>query len=528
MDQLSLKQRLVDPLLSEQGQRDVTLVCDDKVPRRYHQCLLASHSPFLKKLLAERACCSCKSATCGGMTEVVIFLDGFSGEVLMNLMLYIYTGECKVKNRKMILDMIELKKSLGIDVEIDFSVNKTKPSAVDNNVSDDASTRAGQKRVTIAIMSAIEQVNSGISKLLCSECDGCLNKDNFMLHYRNHMQAFSQQQTSSPASQTKKCKDCGAEVAEELLAEHVAKHANDSNDDIQVENFSEFLKNKFSMKNVVKTEVLDTDVKPSSNVSEEGVDDDAETVMQSHGDQEPRINIDMQEYEKLLRSSIHTLIVGRKRKKAKALKEPENGLVLVSQQEIDEEILKNPRNKEEEYGRLKIRNVYRKIYDRKQKLKPKDKSDKMPIIVTDDEIQDEIDKENEVRTVKINLDVRRIKAARTKSNTSSPQSFTNISSTPGQSEFMVPSTPTGKRKSLTTPRNPLTTPRKTITTTPRKSMTTPRKSVSKLNIDESERKKIYHRLYVKKWNQNQAEGLSSPIQISDEEIMREFSSDSSC
>jgi hypothetical protein len=36
--------------------------------------------------------------------------------------------------------------------------------------------------------------------------------------------------------------------------------------------------------------------------------------MQSHGDQEPMINIDMQEYEKLLRSSIHTLIVSRKRK----------------------------------------------------------------------------------------------------------------------------------------------------------------------------------------------------------------------
>lgn len=516
MDQLSLKQRLVDPLLAEQLQRDVTLVCDDNIPRRYHQCLLASYSPFLKNLLAERACCSCKSATCGGMTEVVIVLDGFKGEVLMNLMMYIYTGECKVKNRKMILDMIELKKGLGIDVDIDFSVNKNKPSAVENNVSDDASTRAGQKRVTIAIMSAIEQVNSGVSKLLCSECDQCLNKDTFMLHYRNHMQAYAQQQTSPPAPTAKKCKVCGAEVVEELFAEHVAKHANDSNDDIQVENFSEFLKNKFSMKNIVKTEPLDTDVKPPSNAGDEGLDDDAETVMQSHGDQEPRINIDMQEYEKLLRSSIHTLIVSRKRKKAKALKEPENGLVLVSQQEIDEEILKNPRNKEEEYGRLKIRNVYRKLYDRKQKLKPKDKSDKMPIVVTDEEVQDEIDKENEARTVKINLDVRRIKATRTKSDTNSPQSLTNISSTPGHSEFIVPSTPTRKRKSLTTPRKPLTTPRKSITT--------PRKSLSKLNIDESERKKIYHRLYVRKWNQNQTEGLTTPIHISDEEIMREFSS----
>jgi hypothetical protein len=62
-------------------------------------------------------------------------------------------------------------------------------------------------------------------------------------------------------------------VDEVLFAEHLEKHANDSNDDIQVENFSEFLKNKFSMKNVVKTEPLDADLKPPSNAGEEGLDD---------------------------------------------------------------------------------------------------------------------------------------------------------------------------------------------------------------------------------------------------------------
>jgi len=425
----------------------------------------------------------------------VIVLDGVNGEVLVNLMLYMYTGECKVRNRKMILDMIELKRVLGFEVEIDFSVNKNKTS-VQVETSDDASTRAAQKRITIAIMSAIEQVNSGVSKILCSECDQNLGKENFMLHYRNHMQSFSSQAPRETKQRVERCKVCGVEVAQELLTEHASKHINNQvNDDIQVENFSDFLKNKFSGVKNIKLEPSES-VPRRTNVSDEGLEDDAETVMQSHD--EPKVNIDMQEYEKLLRSSIHTLIISRKRKKAKMNKEPDNGLILVSQQEIDEEILKNPRNKEEEYGRLKIRQVYRKIYDRKQKLKSKDKSDKDPVTVTDEEIQEEIDKENETRSVKVNLDVKLIKAGRSKSTLNSPQNFA------------IPSTP--RRSASRTP------------ATPRKSLSTPRKSAPKLNIEESERKKIYHKLYVKKWNQNQTEGVTTAIQITDEEIFREFSS----
>merc|ERR1719154_358869 len=104
--------------------------------------------------------------------------------------------------------------------------------------------------------------------------------------------------------------------------------------------------------------------------------------MQSHDDLVSNVSdnddletkIDMQDYEKLLRSHIHKLIVNRKKAKAKAMKEPENGLILVSRQEIDEEILKNPRNKEEEYGRLKVRQMYRNIYDKKRKQKIRDKT----------------------------------------------------------------------------------------------------------------------------------------------------------
>jgi len=509
MDGLSLKERLVEPLLSEISQRDVTIACKDGKQQKYHQCLLASYSPFLKSLVSERAGCVCKSASCGGMTDVMIILDGFSEEVLVNLMLYMYTGECKVKNRKMILDMIELKKVLGIEVEISFNVNKS-PVVVGNNESEDISTRTGQKRITIAIMSAIEQVNSGVSKILCSECDQCLNKDNFMLHYRNHMQVFAQQ----PASETSKaenCKKSTVEVHEEFFAEDVAKHKNDHvhDEDVQVENFSDFLKNKFNSKSI-KLEPMDTLAK-QANLSERDLDDDAETVMQSHddqepgtnvmqshGDQEPGTNIDMQEYEKLLRSSIHTLIVSRKRKKAKLNKNPGNELILVSQQEIDEEILKNPRNKVEEYGRLKVRQVYRKIYDKKQKLKSKDKSDKDPVFVTDEEIQDEIDKENASRSVKVNLNVKLIKMGRSRNN---------LSSTPNN--FAVPATPVKRNNS----RN---------LATPRKSKSSSQKSPPTSLIEESERKKVYHKLYVQKWKQNQEEGITVPIQISDEEILQEY------
>merc|ERR1712096_181668 len=200
--------------------------------------------------------------------------------------------------------------------------------------------------------------------------------------------------------------------------------------------------------------------------------DDAETVMQSHDELESResgTNIDMQEYEKLLRSHIHTLIAARKKKKAKAMKEPENGLILVSQQEIDEEILKNPRNKEEEYGSLKIRQIYRKVYDRRLKLKSKDKTDKEPVVVTDEEMQKEI----EMRLVKVNLDVRKIKASRQKNNFKSPQNDGKVPSTPGRK---VPSTPRHSLKSL------LNTPRSEQKSTK-----------SQLIIDEGERKKVYHK-----------------------------------
>ena len=157
-----------------------------------------------------------------------------------------------------------------------------------------------------------------------------------------------------------------------------------------------------------------------------------------------------------------------------------------------------------------MRHVHRKLYDKKQKLKSRDKSDKEPVTVTDEEIQEEIDRENETRSVKIHLNVKLIKsAARSRNNLNS-----------ASNNFAVPATPI--KKSSARIQN---TPRKL--NTPRKSLSTTKKSSPTSMIDESERKKIYHKLYVRKWKQNQTAGITSPIHIADEEILHEYSSNMS-
>jgi len=139
-------------------------------------------------------------------------------------------------------------------------------------------------------------------------------------------------------------------------------------------------------------------------------------------------NIDMEDYEKLLRTSIHSLLIARKKRKAKLGKESDSSSLLVSQQEIDEEILKNPRDKIEDYRRLKFRYLHRKIYDRKLKLKSKEGKAFDPIHVTDEEIQRELDKENELRVVKIVLDFNSIKGSKASNLPALTQNGSNITS----------------------------------------------------------------------------------------------------
>ena len=130
----------------------------------------------------------------------------------------------------------------------------------------------------------------------------------------------------------------------------------------------------------------------------------------------------------------------------------------------------------------------------------KDKTDKEPVVVTDEEIQDEIDKENQTRNVNIKLDVKQIKSTRVKSNIKLPLNNAKVPLTP--------------RRNLTTG----TVEFKTPSCEPRTVFKRP------FDLDESERKKVYHKIYVRKWNKNQTEGLSSPIQVTEEEILDELAS----
>jgi len=359
MMDLSLHERLIEPLAREETSRDVKFVCADR-SLRFHQSVLALHSPLLKAMLAERA----------WQTEAVVTLDWLESPVLAALMEYLYTGTCQVKGgRDMLVQMTELKNILAVEAELNYSVATSDKAECEG--------REAQKRITLAIMASIESLNSGVSKLQCCQCDQDLTRDTFMLHYRSHMQQLAGQQgreqqqppdrLGSPARQTKASSAC-KKPRQDLTVTSAETAAKASR--------------------LVKQE------KPSS---ESGTD------------------IDMAEYEKLLRSHHHGVILGRKRKAARSALQPA-GLVLVSQQEIDEEILRNPKaDKAEDYAVLKIRSIHKRLAERKRKMrKSSDPNCKEVSVVQDEEIQQEIDRENESRSVKLRIDVKRIRSRRTK------------------------------------------------------------------------------------------------------------------
>jgi len=474
MEHVWIKRKLLEPISLDLSQGDVTFTCNDTtVLQRYHQCVLASHSKFLEELLAERSCCMCKSS-CGFM-DVSIILDGFSPEVLTNLMLYIYTGRCTLKSLESLEEVRELSNVLSMKLEIGHN------EVVNKQTNSEATVRINQKRITLAIMSTIEKFNSGIAKTPCLECAEILQGDSFMLHYRNHMQAVSQPSMKQNSTKSSTAEHNTDESKSVDGLNHYGVINSLKNDDS--ENFSDYLKNKLGLP-LVKEEPMEKE-----DIDETDCLDNASLNS---------VGIDMEEYEKLLRSSIHTLILNRKRKRARALNESDHALILVSQQEIDEEILKNPRNKVEDYGKLKVRHTYRKIYDRKLKLKSR--TDKDPISVTDEEIQEELDKENESRSNKIFIDVKKVKSGRSKSSTS----LKNVQTIPDNDHKPLEiKSPTDKNEQESSIQEYSTS-------------TSPRR------LGDKEKKKIYHRLYVRKWNKNQASGLTTPIHVSEEEIMNEF------
>jgi hypothetical protein len=67
----------------------------------------------------------------------------------------------------------------------------------------------------------------------------------------------------------------------------------------------------------------------------------------------------MEDYEKLLRGKVFKVLRSRRQKEGGCT----DGEVIVTEQEIDEEILRNPRDRREEYKKLKFAQVYRRLYD---------------------------------------------------------------------------------------------------------------------------------------------------------------------
>ena len=108
---------------------------------------------------------------------------------MLTLLEYLYTGECTVKDRQTFSKLLQLKSSLCLDIEIDPpplpEIQRDSPS--------DALlvAREGQKRMTVEIMTAMEEINSGVGSVLCRECHQSLSKETFLLHYRDHMQSYS-------------------------------------------------------------------------------------------------------------------------------------------------------------------------------------------------------------------------------------------------------------------------------------------------------------------------------------------------
>ena len=72
-------------------------------------------------------------------------------------------------------------------------------------------------------------------------------------------------------------------------------------------------------------------------------------------------------------------------------------------------------DKVEDYAVLKIRSIHKRLAERKRKVrKSSDPSCKEVSVVQDEEIQQEIDRENESRSVKLRIDVKKIRSRRTK------------------------------------------------------------------------------------------------------------------
>ena len=397
---LSSREKLLAAVYLEEEQRDLILVCRDGYVVRGHQVIFSLHSRFLYDLFSQRACCGCRSLSCGGLTELTLHLESFEKKIVLTLLEYLYTGECTVKDRQAFRKLLQLKSSLCLDIEIgplpekqpDSPSEPGLPFSLSDRKADSlVVAREGQKRMTVEIMTAIEEINKGVKSVLCSECDQILFKDTFLLHYRNHMQSYSK-------------------ILQELEEMRSTKSTSEDQDKVMQNTESELELQASSNSDNLSDHEKDVSYVSSSEQSESDVLDSSNEEEESLG----VTNFDIEDYEKLLRAHIHSSILRRKRKKVKGMK----GLILVSQKEVEEEIRKVPRNETEEYAKLKVKNIVKHLCEKKRRTQPTFAF--IPSMISNEEVREVIERENKCRKIKLVLDIDRARSRNCKTESVQP------------------------------------------------------------------------------------------------------------
>ena len=82
-----------------------------------HQSILVPRSPYLTALLAGQRCGA-------GVSSVSINLQGVKPDTVQRLVDYLYTGTCSVRKIKHVMEMIEVKKMLQLDINIEKRIYK--------------------------------------------------------------------------------------------------------------------------------------------------------------------------------------------------------------------------------------------------------------------------------------------------------------------------------------------------------------------------------------------------------------------
>ena len=86
----------------------------------------------MRSIFSERACCKCKTASCGNVEDVFFVLDGVEIDTLDKLMEYIYTGQCMVKDKREVVRMIQLKSMLKLDINLELAKENIKKETMPN------------------------------------------------------------------------------------------------------------------------------------------------------------------------------------------------------------------------------------------------------------------------------------------------------------------------------------------------------------------------------------------------------------